>query len=337
MSTHFRADEFLPASAVDRITEERVNHPERIREEAEARRTRPRLTSDGRLLIVAADHPGRFVTAASGDPLAMADRHQYLARIVRLLTQSTVDGIMSTPDILDELLILSSFVRQRRGESFLDGKLLVGCMNRGGLAGASFEMNDRFGAYQAAEMKRMGIDAAKMMFRLDLENPDSGATIQACAEALRELAALDIPAFLEPLPVERQDGKYKVIKTAQAMARVIGVATALGNSTRLLWLKVPYVEDYAAVARASTCPMLMLGGGSRDDPREVISEFAAGMAAGGNVRGVLVGRNILFPGEADPAVMASALGGLVHDGLSVDQAFELWKQSGSQAPEPLQL
>ncbi|HSR66764.1 MAG TPA: hypothetical protein VLU25_02390 [Acidobacteriota bacterium] len=337
MSAQFKAEEFLPGQVMDRITEVRVNEPSRVLQEAAARRIRPHLTNDGRLVIVAADHPGRFVTAAAGDPLAMSVRRQYLARILRLLTQPNVDGIMSTPDVLDELLILSSFMRRRRGESFLDGKVMVGCMNRGGLAGASFEMNDRFGAYQASELKRMRIDGAKMMFRLDLDNPDSGATIQACAEALRQLAEAGVTAFLEPLPVERVEGKYKVIKTAQAMARIIGVATALGNSSRLLWLKVPYVEDYAAVARASTCPLLMLGGGSRDDPREVISEFAAGMSAAGNVRGVLVGRNILFPGDNDPAAMASALGGLVHDGLSVDQAMDLYAQGGGQAPEPLDL
>ena len=316
-----------------RITEVRVDEPERILEEAAARQRRTRLTSGGRLVIAAADHPGRLVTAAAGDPLAMSNRRHYLARVLRVLTQAEVDGVMSTPDLIEELLILSSLMRERRGSSFLDGKILMGCMNRGGLAGARFEMLDRFTAFQAAQLKKMGLDAGKLMFRLDLSNQGSGTTIYDCSEALRELEQHGLPAFLEPLAVELRDGKYKVTKTAEALAKVIGVATALGNSSRLLWLKVPYVADYSRVAASTTCPMLMLGGGSRNDPQEVLGEFAAGLAAGSNVRGVLVGRNVLFPAQADPAAMAGAIAGLVHRRLGVDEAAKLF-QKGLEQPSP---
>lgn len=331
----FEVDRYLPGRVVERITQVRVEEPERILDEAAARRRRGRFTSDGRLVIAAADHPGRFVTAAAGDPLAMCDRRGYLARVLRVLTQAEVDGVMSTPDLLEELLILSSLLREKTGSSFLDGKILMGCMNRGGLAGARFEMLDRFTAFEAAQLGKMGMDAAKLMFRLDLSSPDSGTTIYDCSRALKDLDQHDLPAFLEPLPVESVEGKYKVVKTAEALVKVIGVATALGNSTRLLWLKVPYVEGYARVAASTTCPMLMLGGGSRDDPREVLAEFAAGLAAGSNVRGVLVGRNILFPGEVDPAAMAGAIGALVHRRLGVDEATNQFQQALSQpSPEP---
>jgi hypothetical protein len=46
------------------------------------------------------------------------------------------------------------------------------------------------------------------------------------------------------------------------------------------------------------------------------------MAAGQNIRGALVGRNVLYPGDEDPQAMASAVGGIIHEGWSVDLALE---------------
>lgn len=332
MSNKFRSEQILPPALYARINQIRVDQPGRILQEASARERRPTLTSDGRLVIAAADHPGRFVTAASGNPLAMADRHQYLARILRVLTQSHVDGVMSTADILEELLILSALDRESRGCSFLDQKILVGCMNRGGLAGAVFEMRDRFTAMRSERIRRLRLDAAKMMLRLDLSSPDSGSTIGECADALCELDSLDIPAFVEPLYVEKRERGYSVVKSAEVLSKVICVATALGNSTRLLWLKVPYVPDFVDVAASTTCPILLLGGGSREDPEEILGEFAAGLQAGQNVRGVLVGRNILFPGPRDPASMAAAIGGLVHRRCSVPEAVEIFRAPQEAQP-----
>ena len=39
--------------------------------------------------------------------------------------------------VLEELLILSHLQRRKRGKSFLDGRVLVGSMTRGGLAGTA--------------------------------------------------------------------------------------------------------------------------------------------------------------------------------------------------------
>jgi DhnA family fructose-bisphosphate aldolase class Ia len=45
------------------------------------------------------------------------------------------------------------------------------------------------------------------------------------------------------------------------------------------------------------------------------------MAAGANVRGALVGRNVLYPGDDDPRAVAEAVGGIVHQGWTVEQAM----------------
>ncbi len=323
--SRFDAEHWLPASLFAEITQIRITDPGLVQRKAKSRKRRGELSVDGKLVVLAADHPGRGVTKVGDDPVGMGNRHDYLARILRVLSQPGIDGVMSTPDILEELLIVR-YLLGDRGQGLLDQKLLIGCMNRGGIAGASFEMRDRFSAYTAAALQKMRLDGAKMMFRLDLEDPASGSTIQDCALALRELEALGLPAFLEPLPVRRSDGRYQVQKTPREMITVIGIATALGNSSRLLWLKIPYTQDYSAVVAATTCPILMLGGESRGDVESLLHDFSSGLAAGPNVRGLLVGRNILYPGDKDPGAMAAAVASLVHGGASPAQAATILDQ-----------
>jgi DhnA family fructose-bisphosphate aldolase class Ia len=110
------------------------------------------------------------------------------------------------------------------------------------------------------------------------------------------------------------------VKTAAALARLAGVASALGDSSRLLWLKLPYCEDFAIVARATTLPILLLGGESAGDASVFLRQLDSAMKAGPNVRGALVGRNVLYPGSEDPRAIAEAAGGVVHAGWTADQA-----------------
>ncbi|MDQ7844881.1 MAG: hypothetical protein RB145_14155, partial [Armatimonadota bacterium] len=102
----FHPEEFFPRELFDRITDTRVTRPEVVAEEAQARRRRPRLTRDGRLTILAADHPARMVTAVGDDPLAMGNRWTLLARILRVITAEEFDGVMTTPDIMEDLFIV---------------------------------------------------------------------------------------------------------------------------------------------------------------------------------------------------------------------------------------
>jgi DhnA family fructose-bisphosphate aldolase class Ia len=173
--------------------------------------------------------------------------------------------------------------------------------------------------------------------RISDEEPDSLKTMVATARAITELNTQGVPTFLEPLPVVKSEKVYKVNKSAEALAKIVGVASALGDSSRLLWLKLPYCENYEIVARATTLPILLLGGESAGDPTGYLREVSAGMAAGANVRGALVGRNVLYPGDDDPLAVAEAVGGIVHHGWQAEQALALAKdvvlkkESGLQA------
>ncbi len=288
---------------------------------ARKRKRRSTLSPDGRLNILAADHPARRVTSVGDDPLKMADRHGYLARIVRVLQSDVVDGVMATIDVLEDLLILHHLILEAGGPALLDDRLLIASLNRGGLAQASWEMDDPVTGPSPATCAAMGLDGGKLLLRICDEESISLNTMLYCARAITEMNALGLPTFLEPLPVVKNNDNYRVVKTAEALAKIVGVASALGDSSRYLWLKLPYCENYEVVARATTLPILLLGGESVGDATPLLREIAAGLSAGSNVRGALVGRNVLYPGAEDPIAVAHAAGLIIHDNCTVERAL----------------
>jgi hypothetical protein len=319
----FSPEEFLPSRWIEAITDVRVDRPGIVFEEAARRRKRARLTLDGKLVILATDHPGRRVTALGSDPLAMGDRHGYLARALRVLTTPGCDGIMGTTDFMEDLLIVNALVREAGGESLLDEKVLIGCMNRGGHAGVVGEIDDRFTSFTATQLKRMNFDGGKLMYRLDPADERSIKAVSDCAQAVTELYRQDLYAFLEPMSVrKKEDGSYETVKTVEALARDTGAAAALGESSARTFLKLSYVSGYDRVARATTLPILMLGGPAREDPTSILSDFHAGMKAGANVRGVMVGRNVSFASREDPRALAAATCAIVHENASVAESLE---------------
>ncbi len=319
----FSPGEFLPQKLFEAITDVRVDRPETILEEARRRRKRRKLTLDGKLVILATDHPGRRVTGLGGDPLIMGDRHSYLARALRVLSTPGCDGIMGTTDFMEDVLIVNALVRESGGPSLIDDKVLVGCMNRGGHAGVVGEIDDRFTSFTARQLKALNFDGGKMMYRLDLADERSIKAISDCAQAVTDLYREDLYVFLEPMSVQRKkDGNYETIKTVEVMLRDAGAAASLGESSARTFLKLSYAEGYERVARATTLPILMLGGPAREDPTSILRDFAAGMKAGANVRGVMVGRNVSFAPKEDPRAVAAAVCGIVHEGLKTEDSLD---------------
>lgn len=297
---------------IARITEVRVEDPDFGLRHAQRRRRRERLTPEGKLNLVAADHPARRVTAAGDEPLAMANRADFLGRVLQALSSERVDGVMATMDLLEELLIVARLRVDAGLPDPLAEKLLIASLNRGGLAGTVWEINDPMTGPTPAACAKWKLDGAKILLRICDDDPGSLRTLEATAEAMRETERLGQAMFLEPLPVERTERGFRVVKTPEALAKIVGVASALGDSSRRLWLKLPYCEGFEAVARATTLPILLLGGESAGDYRSFLEELNAGLAAGPNVRGALVGRNVLYPGEADVLEAAEAVGATIH-------------------------
>jgi len=319
----FDLKRFFPDYIFEKITDIRVDASEIIEQQAQARKRRPRLTRDGKLTVLAADHPARGVTVLGSDPFKMGNRQEYLGRIMRVLIASDFDGFMSTADMIEDLLILDYLVQKGGGPSFLDEKVLIGCMQRGGVAGVVGEIDDRFGSYTAESLARFRLDGGKMMFRFVPDDERTLWTIDYCAKAITDLNRHNVVPFVEPLRRDYVDGKWVSKNTADELIKLVGVIAGLGDSSRHTWLKLSYCEDFHRVTMATTLPILMLGGPSKEDPRPTYRDFAAGMATRSNVRGALVGRNISFPGPEDPAAVAQAISDIVHAGLSADEAIEV--------------
>lgn len=283
------------------LRETRARHPEAVLEAAAARYRRPLLRGDGRLMLIAADHPARGAIAAGGDPTAMADREELLARLVRALRRPGVDGVLGTADVLEDLLLLGA----------LDGKVVIGSMNRGGLAGAAFELDDRFTAYDAQSIAAMGFEGGKTLVRIDLDDPGSVATLAATAHAVDQLAARSLLAMVEPFMSRRVDGKLGNILTPEAVMRSAAIASGLGSTSRHTWLKLPVVDGMDQVMRATTLPTLLLGGDPTGPPEEYMAAWRKTLALPG-VRGLIVGRTLLFPPDGDVEAAVDSAVEMVH-------------------------
>ena len=147
---------------IAQVIETRVRRPGQIAEAAAGRaRAASVVGQDGRLVIVAADHPARGTLRAGSRRFAMADRADLLERLCVALGRPGVGGVLGTADVLEDLLLLGA----------LEGKVVIGSMNRGGLAETVFEVDDRFTGYDAAAIARMGFDGGKMLLRIDPERP----------------------------------------------------------------------------------------------------------------------------------------------------------------------
>jgi len=326
-SYRFNIKDFFPYDLFYRITQAKIDDAESIVNEEFENRIKKEKPWNSFLVIIAADHPARNVTNVGDNEIAMANRWEYLGRILRILILKQIDGIMATPDIIEDLFILNHIFRKNHGKSFMDNKILLGCINRGGLSGSPYEMYDPVTAYNVDDIKKFNLDGAKIMLRLDLKTVKakySQKTLEICAEVIRKCNEKKIPVFIEPLPVHLDENhKYRVNRDVKELVKTVGVATALGGSSLNLWLKLPYVDNYELVALSTTNPILMLGGESTGNPIDMMEKFQKGMSAGKNIRGCLVGRNILYPGLDDPYAVALGVSEIIHKQKAVSEVISL--------------
>ncbi len=281
---------------LDGLLDVRTRRPAAIAAAAAARRRPESLFGPhGKLMIIAADHPARGALRAGDDPLAMANRGDLLDRIRTALARPGVNGVLGTPDILEDLQLMKA----------LDDKVVIGSMNRGGLAGTSFEIDDRFTAYDADSIAAAGLEGGKMLLRIDPADAGTVATLAACGTAVGALAAHRKMAMVEPFISHRVDGRVRTELTAEAMIRAMTVAAGLGTTSAYTWLKVPVVPDMERVMAATTLPSLILGG----EASAAYGQWRKALALP-TVQGLVIGRSLLYPAS-----------GTVAD--AVDRAVEL--------------
>lgn len=297
------SDLTLPVTArYEWLTRIRATRPEEIAAAA-ARRQRRRMPGpDERLLIIAADHPARGALSVRDRPLAMGSRHDLLDRLQAALARPGVDGILASPDVLEDLLLLGA----------LEGKLAFGSMNRGGLQGSVFELDDRFTGFDPEAIDTMRLDGGKMLCRIDPGDHATAATLESCAHAVTGLARRRLVAMVEPFWAARSEsGVLRNDLSPDAVIRSISVAQALGATSAHTWLKIPVVAEMERVMAATTLPTLLLGG----DPPDIGTAYAdwhRALALPG-VLGLVVGRALLYPSDDDVATAVDGAAALVRE------------------------
>ncbi len=301
MSTLTGATSGTPfAGSISELNQVRSRDPQRIKQLLAARRKREVFGPDGQLMIIACDHPARGALAAAGKPTAMASRTDLLDRLVTALSRPGVDGLLATADIAEDLLMLG----------VLEEKLVFASMNRGGLQGSMFEMDDRNTGYDVRGAVDAGFEGAKMLLRIDLEDPGTLATLEQCGQAITELNRAELIAMVEPFMSSRFGGKVVNDLSSDAVIKSVHIAQGLGASSAYTWMKLPVVHEMERVMDATTLPTLLLGGDPESAPDETYAAWEAALALP-SVRGLVVGRTMLYPADDDVAKAVDTAASLV--------------------------
>ena len=135
-------------------------------------------------------------------------------------------------------------------------------------------------------------------------------TLESSGRAVSELAARGLMAMVEPFMSRWDDGKLVNDLSPDAVIKSVGIASGLGNTSRHTWLKLPVVEEMDRVMESTTMPTLLLGGDPRGSDEEVFAAWEQALGLPG-VRGLVVGRALLFPNNDDVAAAVDIAARLV--------------------------
>jgi hypothetical protein len=292
------------------LTRARISDPKSFRKALLNRKRRDHLTTDGKLLLIAADHPARGALRAGTQELAMANRIELLSRL--LLALKNCDGVLAAPDIIEDLAFLGA----------LENKVVIGTTNRGGISGAQWELDDRMTAYDAAHIEELGLDGGKALLRIAHNDAGTINTIQACAKLVTELSDRKLIAMIEPLPyeliIDSEGGKVaRLLKDEKQLIAATAIASGLGASSAFTWLKLPAWSQTALMAQTTTLPILLLGGEISGDLHQSLDTWKSALHNPiRELQGLVIGRTLLYPrfegstGEAidvEYAIKAAAL------------------------------
>ena len=251
----------------------------------------------GPALILAADHRARGV-------ITIEAYSSYLGVLRSALAHC--DGILASAQPLAHLARTTG-VKQR---TYLS-------LNRTGLAGSSFELDDRLVA-TVARAAAMGYTGIKHMTRIDTTDPLTAGALELLGRVLEDSRVAGLEALIEA--VSWSNG---------AMARdtdsiVYAAVIAHDMGAPLLKVPVPAVPPGAAgveaVARVVSCvgvPVLFLGGprASRevgvgpDTIRDAVLAEVRDVMTGG-AAGLAIGRALIQ--DAEPGEMARRVAEIVH-------------------------
>jgi len=218
------------------------------------------------------------------------------------LSMPEVDGVLASADILEELAYLGA----------LNDRLAIGTMNRGGIIGADWELDDRLTAYDSDHVEEFGLDGGKLLLRIEDTDAGVASTIEMAATIVTELSDRSIMCLVEPLPyLKDAAGRARLDTSLDKLVKVVAVASGLGSSSAYTWLKLPAVAEMDVVAGATSMPILMLGGDPGQNAPAVFDLWRKAMVQP-NVRGLVAGRALLYPQDADVTSAVRSASAFVH-------------------------
>jgi fructose-bisphosphate aldolase, class I len=261
--------------------------------------------TSGRVLNVAVDH-GFF-----GEPSFLAGIED-MSRAIQTLANAGPDAIQLTPG-------------QARFLQRLPGKQKPALVVRTDVANVYGNPLDNhlFSThFPDAIEQAVRLDAVAVCVNL-LHLPGRPEVRESCIRSIMALrtsaTAYSMPLMIEPLVMQAgaagggytSDGDTAKVSTLVRQACELGADLIKADPTT-------NVDEYHRVIEvAGDIPVLVRGGGRVDD-EELLRRTAAVLKQG--ARGIVYGRNVIQ--HRRPAALVSALMGLLHHGLDVDEAAE---------------
>jgi len=241
-------------------------------------------------LILAADHRARGVVTIE----RYAD---YVGALRQALP--SCDGILATAQPMADLAAGGHLAHHR---TYLS-------INRSGLAGSAFELDDRLVA-SVARAASDGWTGVKHMTRIDLGDPMTSPALELLGQVLEQARAAELEALVEPLVW--RDGQVASDTDAIVFAAVI----AHDMGAPVIKVPVPLApagsERQRAVARVVASvgvPVLFLGGPMGTTGRQSVLDEVRDVVEGGG-GGMAIGRTIYQ--DPDPAEMAGLVAAVLH-------------------------
>jgi len=214
-------------------------------------------------LILAGDHRARGV-------ITVESYQSYLEALSAAI--GYCDGILASTQPLRDLV--ASGAIEKRHRTYLS-------INRTGLAGSAFELDDRLVA-SVERAAAEGWTGIKHMTRIDLTDPTTAPALELLGKVLESARSLGLDALIESL--SWRDGR--VARDTDSIVFAAIVAHDLGAPV----LKVPIpdvapgparVDAVARIVASVGVPVLFLGG-----PRRAAEVGAGGVAGAGGATGV---------------------------------------------------
>ena len=109
----------------------------------------------------------------------------------------------------------------------------------------------------------------------------------------------------------RVDGRVKNDLSPDAVIKSVHIAQGLGTTSAYTWMKLPVVDEMARVMDATTLPTLLLGGDPSGHPDDTYAEWGRALRLP-SVRGLVVGRALLYPQDGDVGSAVDVAADLVH-------------------------